>query len=93
MKIKHIVGLLLIISLVAFKAIEEKKYSVNYTEQEWNSRYSWIVYAKGQLLKSNLPINEIKPLTDSLDKFLGELSSQLIPQIKPPVADSTKKKK
>jgi len=92
MKIKHVIGLVLIVSLISFKALEDKKLSVSYTEVDWNARFTWIAVSKNQLLKSNLPINEIKPLTDSLDKFMAELSAQLIPQIKS-VADSTKKKK
>lgn len=83
----------LILTVVAFKTAEEKKYSVSYTEPDWNSRFTWIAVAKSQLLKSNLPVNEVKPLTDSLDKFMTELQTQLIPQIKPPVADSTKNKR
>lgn len=82
----------LIIGLMAFKKMEQKKYSVSLSEQEWNSRYTWVMVANQMLQKSNLPINEVKPLNDSLNKFLNELQVQLLPQMRP-AADSTKKNK
>ncbi len=86
------VAMALIVGLCAFKAMEEKKYSVSFTEQQWNARYTWVLAAKQAIEKSNIPMDQGRPLVDSLNKFIGELGSQLIPQINPPV-DSTKKKK
>ena len=83
------VAMALVIGLLAFKAAEQKKYKVEFTEAEWNSRYQWVAVSRAMLEKSNLPINEIKPLADSLNKFMMELSNQIIPQLP---KDSTKKK-
>lgn len=77
------------VTLLGFKALEEKKYKAEFTQEEWNARYSWVSIARAMLEKSNLPINEVKPLNDSLSKFLNELSMQIIPQLP---KDTTKKK-
>ncbi len=91
MKKSLLIGIVLVVSIgmLAFKAAEQKKYTVSFTEAEWNSRYQWVAVSKAMLEKSNLPINEIKPLTDSLNKFMAELYNQIIPQLP---KDSTKKK-
>ena len=91
MKKSLLIGIVLVVSIgmLAFKAIEQKKYTVSFTQDEWNSRYQWVAVARDMLEKSSLPINQVKPLNDSLNKFMMELSNQIIPQLP---KDSTKKK-
>lgn len=84
---------LICVGILAFRKYEEKRYSVSYTEAEWNARYTWIAASKQLIERSNVPMDQGRPLVDSLNKFMNELSMQLVPQLKPQVADSTKKKK
>jgi len=92
MKIKHVIGLVLIVSLLAFKSWEEKKYKVEFTENEWQARYQWIEVAKAHLKKSDLPAKDVLFISDSLlGRFQNELAIQLQPQFA--TKDSTKKKK
>lgn len=93
MKIKHIVGLVLIVSLLAFRSWEDKKYKVEFTQNEWQVRYNWIEVAKAQLKKSSLPANDVLFISDSLlGRFQNELALQLQPQFLA-AADTLKKKK
>jgi hypothetical protein len=78
-----------LLSLVAFN--EEKKYSVSFTQNEWQARWNWIEAAKDQLKRSDLPSKTVVFISDSLlGKFQNELAIQLQPQF---AADTVKKKK
>jgi hypothetical protein len=89
MKQLFIISALAIILLAFGKIVEDKKYKVELSQQDWSNRYVWVTVAMQQLKKSNLPAGEILPLCDSLQKFTNELAAQLQPQF---VADTTKKK-
>lgn len=80
-------------SIFAFQKPDPKKFNVSFTEAEWNARYTWIAASRQLIERSNVPMDQGKPLIDSLTKFMNELSLQLVPQLQPPPAkDSTKKK-
>ena len=69
---------------------EEKKFTVSFTQPEWEARYSWIEVAKSQLKSNNLPVKDVLFITDSL---LGRLQNELAAQLRPQfVADTVKKK-
>lgn len=85
------ISCLLAIGIMAFKDAEQKKYQVSYTQEEWNARYTWILASKQMLEQSNLPINQVKPLSDSLTKFTNELAMQLLPQFPKPDTSQIKK--
>ena len=85
---------LLLIAILTFCVVmaftEEKKYTVSFTQPEWQARYSWIETAKAQLKQSDLPSKTVVFINDSLlGKFQNELAIQLQPQF---AADTTKKK-
>ncbi len=93
MKKTLIIIALLSIGLFSYKSWEEKKYSVSFTQQQWQTRYNWIEIAKQQLKKSDLPAKDVLFVTDSLlGKFQQDLATQLEPQFTQAI-DSTKKKK
>jgi hypothetical protein len=81
---------IIVLSLTAFTIKSE--YSVTLSEAAWASRYATIVQAQALIEKSNAPMNEAKPVMDSLQKFRMELESQLVPQFKA-AADTSKPKK
>ena len=92
MKRLLVITLILSLGLFAFQKLEEKKYSVSFTQNEWQARYNWIEAAKSQLKQSDLPSKTVVFISDSLlGKFQNELATQLQPQFA--AADSTKKKK
>lgn len=76
-------------ALMAFKANDEKKLTVAYSVNDWQKKVDLIEITKNALKNSNLPVNAVLPLCDSLSKFESELVTQLQPQVK---ADTIKKK-
>ena len=86
------IAALWIFLLVGFKYAEmqEKKYSVEFTQNEWQARYNWIEVAKAQLKKSKLPVDDVLFITDSL---LGKFQLELAQQLQPQFAQDTIKKK
>lgn len=89
------IAALWIFLLVGFKYAEmqEKKYSVEFTQNEWAARYNWIEVAKQQIRGSDIPAKQALFVCDSLlGRFQNELAQQLQPQFQAS-NDSTKKKK
>jgi hypothetical protein len=81
---------LAVVILAAFT--EEKKFTVSFTQSEWEARYNWIEAAKEQLKRSDLPSKTVVFINDSLlGKFQADLANQLRPQFIA-AADTTKKK-
>ena len=92
---KSTLALLAVISIFifSFKTWEDKKFKVEFTQQEWEARYSWIETAKAQLRQSDLPSKTVVFINDSLlGKFQNDLANQLRPQFLA-ASDTTKKKK
>lgn len=63
-----------------------KKYSVSYTEDEWQMRLNWLTYIGQQLKKTDLPAREVGFMTDSL---ITRLQMELINQIQPQIPKDT----
>jgi hypothetical protein len=85
-----IVVLAMAIGLVAFGINEDKKYKVEFTQNEWQARWNWIETAKDQLRRSDLPSKTVVFINDSLlGRFQQELAVQLQPQF---AADTIKSK-
>jgi len=78
---------------LSFKTWEgEKKFTVTFTQKEWEARYNWIETAKYQLKQSDLPSKTVVFINDSLlGKFQNEIAIQLQPQFLA-AQDTTKKK-
>jgi len=82
------------IALLAFGIIEDqKKFKVEFTQQEWQDRYDGITIAREQLKKSDLPSKTVVYVSDSLlGKFQADLVAQLAPQIQAAMKDTSDKK-
>lgn len=92
MKHLFIISALAIILFSFGKIMDEKKFSVSFTQSEWEARYNWIETAKDQLKRSDLPSKTVVFINDSLlGKFQNDLANQLRPQFIA-AADTTKKK-
>lgn len=71
----------------AFTTQKEKVLKVEFTQKKWDEQFNKIVGVRNYIDGSNLPHNDVKAITATIDQFLNDLRTQLIPQI-----DTVKKK-
>lgn len=83
--------LILCIFLLAFRnGVPGKRYPFSLTEQQWNSRITFIQRGLLIMRTSSYSGTEISAAQDSLVQFMQEIQQQVGPEI---AADSTKTKK
>lgn len=77
--IKKVAIVLLLIGAMSFAP--EKSYKVELSLNEWQKGVSYLEYTKNFLKQSNLPANQVIPLTDSLSYLENEIITQLKVQL------------
>lgn len=78
---------ILISSAFAERAID-KKYRMELTQQQWQSRLGVIEFTINAVKNSDIPIKTANPIIDSLASF----EQDIVTQIRPQLIDSTGKK-
>lgn len=81
-----LIGLLIIVGISFFtlkaqQLVQEKKYKLELTQQQWAMRLNYIEAAKQIMDKSVLPANAVSQWKDSLDVFAREINEQVGAQL------------
>lgn len=92
MKVSFLILTVVFFSVMAYafnNQEQPKKYKVEYTQTEWQSKLQWMQICQEIMRKSSLPGNVISQYQDSLSVFIQDTYKQLQTQI---AADTTKPK-
>jgi hypothetical protein len=72
--------------LMGFRIPDEGKLKVELPLNEWQKGLNYLEVAKSQLKASNLPVNQVLPLVDSL----SYLEDEIVKQLRVQITDTTK---
>lgn len=65
-------------ALKAQQKVEDKKYKVEMTVQEWATKVNYLEYIKNQLRQSDIPSKQVAFISDSLlTPFQSEITKQI----------------